>query len=144
MVEGLGPKRSRATATDRQEVLHGRLRSVVATDAGKTLAKRFGDRAGHRLAGFLGESLSQQVRFGVFDVERHEGTLKEEYPPFYSTEGVFVKDVPGPTRSRLACDNYAYLVPFVDERDAFFLKTIIPSRKATRNYLNQGESDEQD
>ena len=40
-----------------------------------------------------------------------------------------------------ARDNYAYLVPFVDEEDSFFLKTIIPSRKATRDYLNQGETD---
>ncbi|RJG00809.1 BrnT family toxin [Noviherbaspirillum sedimenti] len=39
------------------------------------------------------------------------------------------------------CDNYAYLVPFVEEEDYFFLKTIIPSRKATRDYLNQGETD---
>ena len=41
----------------------------------------------------------------------------------------------------VACDNYAYLVPFVEEEDYFFLKTIIPSRKATREYLNQGETD---
>jgi len=39
------------------------------------------------------------------------------------------------------CDSYAYLAPFVEEEDYFFLKTIIPSRKATRDYLNQGETD---
>lgn len=39
------------------------------------------------------------------------------------------------------CDNYAYLVPYVEEEDYFFLKTVIPSRKATRDYLNQGEAD---
>ena len=39
----------------------------------------------------------------------------------------------------VSCDNYVYLVPFVDEDDYFFLKTVIPSRKATRDYLNQGE-----
>jgi uncharacterized DUF497 family protein len=38
----------------------------------------------------------------------------------------------------VACDNYAYLVPFIEEKDYFFLKTIIPSRKATRDYLDQG------
>ena len=32
-------------------------------------------------------------------------------------------------------DNYAYLVPFVENDDHFFLKTIIPSRKATRDYI---------
>ena len=30
---------------------------------------------------------------------------------------------------------YAYLVPFVETEDEVFLKTIIPSRKATRHYL---------
>jgi hypothetical protein len=33
------------------------------------------------------------------------------------------------------------LVPFVKQEDHFFLKTVIPSRKATRDYLNQGEDD---
>ena len=41
----------------------------------------------------------------------------------------------------VALDSYAYLVPFVEEDDYFFLKTVIPSRKATRDYLNQGEAD---
>jgi len=41
----------------------------------------------------------------------------------------------------VACDNYVYLVPFIDEEDYFFLKTVIPSRKATRDYLNQDEPD---
>lgn len=41
----------------------------------------------------------------------------------------------------VSCDDYAYLVPFVEEEDYFFLKTVIPSRKATRDYLNQGEAD---
>jgi uncharacterized DUF497 family protein len=44
----------------------------------------------------------------------------------------------------IASDGYAYLVPFVEEEDHFFLKTVIPSRKATRDYLNKGESDAQD
>ena len=41
----------------------------------------------------------------------------------------------------VASDGYAYLVPFVEEDDHFFLKTVVPSRKATRDYLNQGETD---
>lgn len=35
-------------------------------------------------------------------------------------------------------DNYAYLVPFVENEHEVFLKTIIPSRKATRKYLKGG------
>jgi hypothetical protein len=43
----------------------------------------------------------------------------------YSGQRVFV----------IAIDGYAYLVPFVEDDDEVFLKTIIPSRKATRQYL---------
>ncbi|MDO8722142.1 MAG: hypothetical protein Q7J31_07910 [Syntrophales bacterium] len=32
-------------------------------------------------------------------------------------------------------DDYAYLVPYVQESEAIFLKTIIPSRKATNKYV---------
>ncbi|MCH7520531.1 MAG: BrnT family toxin [Candidatus Marinimicrobia bacterium] len=35
-------------------------------------------------------------------------------------------------------EEYAYLVPFVEDEDEVFLKTIIPSRKATRKYLTRG------
>lgn len=37
--------------------------------------------------------------------------------------------------------DYAYLVPFVESETEIFLKTIIPSRKATKRYL-RGEHDE--
>jgi len=39
-------------------------------------------------------------------------------------------------------DNYAYLVPFVESEQEIFLKTIIPSRKATKNYLRGQAKDE--
>jgi uncharacterized DUF497 family protein len=38
-------------------------------------------------------------------------------------------------------NRYVHLVPFVEESGHFFLKTIIPSRKATREYLKPGEKD---
>ena len=34
-------------------------------------------------------------------------------------------------------NQYVYLVPYVEDDDYLFLKTIIPSRKATRDYLRQ-------
>ncbi|MCK6426915.1 MAG: DUF4258 domain-containing protein [Burkholderiaceae bacterium] len=37
---------------------------------------------------------------------------------------------------------YAYLVPYVEQPDHYFLKTVIPSRKATRDYLRQGDTDD--
>jgi uncharacterized DUF497 family protein len=36
-------------------------------------------------------------------------------------------------------ENYIYLVPHVVERDYIFLKTIIPSRKATKMYQDEQE-----
>ena len=32
-------------------------------------------------------------------------------------------------------NNYCYIVPFVENEEGRFLKTIIPSRKATKRYL---------
>lgn len=32
-------------------------------------------------------------------------------------------------------NDYAYMVPFVEDEEKVFLKTIIPSRKATKHYL---------
>lgn len=40
--------------------------------------------------------------------------------------------------------DYVYLVPFVEEAEFYFLKTIIPSRKATRDYLGGDSSHEKD
>jgi uncharacterized DUF497 family protein len=39
----------------------------------------------------------------------------------------------------VAIDGYAYLVPYVAEDDYYFLKTVIPSRKATRERLIKGD-----
>jgi uncharacterized DUF497 family protein len=39
----------------------------------------------------------------------------------------------------VAVMEYVYLVPHVEEPDYLFLKTIIPSRKATRDYERKGE-----
>ncbi|EKD51959.1 MAG: hypothetical protein ACD_62C00150G0001 [uncultured bacterium] len=36
-------------------------------------------------------------------------------------------------------NDYAYLVPFVETENEILLKTIIPSRKATKNYLSEDE-----
>jgi uncharacterized DUF497 family protein len=34
-------------------------------------------------------------------------------------------------------ENYVYLVPYVEDKKGIFLKTIIPSRKATKKYLGE-------
>lgn len=46
---------------------------------------------------------------------------KDKYP----SQRIFIVDI----------DSYAYLVPFVEDDEKIFLKTIIPSRKATKKYI---------
>ncbi|MCK0745854.1 BrnT family toxin [Chromohalobacter nigrandesensis] len=48
---------------------------------------------------------------------------KEKYP----NQRIFVVRI----------DDYAWLVPYVEDEKALFLKTIIPSRKASRKYLQE-------
>jgi len=55
----------------------------------------------------------------VLDVIRHPN--RERYP----RQNVIVLNV----------DGYVWLVPYVKEKGVRFLKTIIPSRKATKEYL---------
>jgi len=38
----------------------------------------------------------------------------------------------------MAIEGYVYLVPFVESEDEVFLKTTVPSRKATRTYRGKG------
>jgi len=63
---------------------------------------------------------------GLLDVLRHPN--EEKYP----NQSVLVVTYGG----------YVYLVPFVEEDDYYFLKTAIPSRKATRDYLMRRSDDE--
>jgi len=42
---------------------------------------------------------------------------------------------PGQMVSVVLVDSYAYLVPYVESETTIFLKTIIPSQKATKHYV---------
>ncbi|MDO8594831.1 MAG: toxin [bacterium] len=57
----------------------------------------------------------------ILDIVEHPN--KEKYP----SQKIFVIRV---------CD-YAYLVPFAEDAEKIFLKTIIPSRKATKKYIQK-------
>ena len=63
----------------------------------------------------------------VFHIERGDVLDILEHPNQERYEGqrVFVVQL----------EEYVYLVPFVEEREQVVLKTIIPSRKATKTYL---------
>ena len=44
---------------------------------------------------------------------------------------------PGQSMFIININNYSYLVPFVEDENEVFLKTIVPSRKATKKYLEK-------
>jgi uncharacterized DUF497 family protein len=46
---------------------------------------------------------------------------------------------PGQKIHAIAVEDYVYLVPFVESDEEVFLKTIIPSRKATKLYRGSDE-----
>jgi len=62
---------------------------------------------------------------------------------FYLSQGKVLDDLRHPNSDKypdqrvfvLNIDDYVYLVPYVENRSEIFLKTIIPSRKATKQYL---------
>lgn len=49
------------------------------------------------------------------------------------------KNYPGQKIYFVIVENYVYLVPHIIEKDYTFLKTIIPSRKATKTYKEKQE-----
>lgn len=70
----------------------------------------------------------EQVVFSIkngklLDVIRHPNQTK------YKGQRVYVIEIEG----------YAYMVPYVEDDDVIFLKTIFPSRKYTKMYLGKDE-----
>lgn len=49
------------------------------------------------------------------------------------------KKYPGQKIVVVEIKNYAYIVPFVEDDEKIFFKTIIPNRKATKKYLRKEE-----
>ena len=72
----------------------------------------------------------------VFHIERGDllDILDHPNPNRYAGQRIFV----------VQRDDYVYLVPYVEDEDTVFLKTIIPSRKATRQYLGEESEDHED
>ena len=64
---------------------------------------------------------------------------------FYIQQGQLLDDIQHPNSEKypgqrvfvINVDGYAHLVPYVEDRKEIFLKTVIPSRKATKQYLGE-------
>jgi len=67
---------------------------------------------------------------------------------FYISQGFLLDVLEHPNQEKyqgqkifvVEIDDYAYLVPFIEDEHEIFLKTIIPSRKATKKYLKGSET----
>ena len=60
---------------------------------------------------------------GLLDEVEHPNSAK------YPGQRIFVVNI----------DDYVYLVPYVENRKEIFLKAVIPSRKATKQYLGEDQ-----
>ncbi|MCD6134494.1 MAG: BrnT family toxin [Candidatus Omnitrophica bacterium] len=77
-------------------------------------------------------------------LKRDRGISFEEVV-FYIANGFVLDIVLHPNQNKypnqkmfiVNIDNYAYLVPFIENNEIIYLKTIIPSRKATKKYLRR-------
>jgi len=75
--------------------------------------------------GITFEEIAQKIESGAAVIETDHPNKKK-----YPNQKILIVDVEG----------YAYLVPCVVTKQGYFLKTIIPSRKATKKFLG-GKND---
>jgi uncharacterized DUF497 family protein len=75
--------------------------------------------------GITFEEVVNRIEAGAWVIDVDHPNQKK-----YPNQRILIVDVEG----------YAHLIPYVEENGGLFLKTIIPSRKATKKYL--GENDE--
>ena len=79
---------------------------------------------------------------------KEEREISFEDVVFYIEQGFLLDVLEHPDQEKykgqkifvVQIDEYAYLVAFVEDEHEIFLKTIIPSRKATKKYLKGSET----
>ena len=79
------------------------------------------------------------VHFALLKAKRN---VSFEDVVFHIMEGDILDTIEHPNQARypgqqihmIVIEDYVYLVPFIESEEEVFLKTIIPSRKATRAY----------
>jgi uncharacterized DUF497 family protein len=83
------------------------------------------------------------------ELKKDRGISFEEIV-FHIMEGGLLDIIEHPNKTRypnqkifvVVVEDYVYLVPFVEDDEAVFLKTIIPSRKMTKKYLGVRDENE--
>ena len=95
------------------------------------------------------------MKYFDWDNDKNEWLIKErglsfEEVVFYIAKGHILDIIENPKSEKyknqkmfvLEMNEYVYLVPFVEAKHVIFLKTVIPSRKATKKYLREGEKND--
>ena len=80
----------------------------------------------------IGRSISFEEIVLAMEADGLLDELRHPNPDKYPNQSVFV----------VALDAYVYLVPYIEESEYFFLKSVIPSRKATKAYLLRSDPNE--
>lgn len=93
------------------------------------------------------------MKYFDWDIEKNEELKRKRGISFEEiiiaiTERRLIKTLGHPNKKKypnqkmyiVNLNDYAYLVPFVEDEEKVFLKTIIPSRKATKIYLIERSS----
>lgn len=81
------------------------------------------------------------------EILKAERQVSFEDVVFYIEQGYLLDVLEHPNQEKykgqkmfvVPIEDYVYLVPFIEDDHEIFLKTIIPSRKATRSYLKGSE-----
>ena len=96
------------------------------------------------------------MRYYTWDNEKNKKLIAErqisfeEIVLYIGKEGYLLDTVTHPNQEKykgqrvfvVRAGDYVYLVPFEEKEDTVFLKTIIPSRKATKKYLKEDTNNE--
>ena len=91
------------------------------------------------------------MRYYNWSIEKNEQLKSERGISFhdivyYIERGHVVEIIENPNQRKyrgqklyvININDYIYIVPFIEGDNEIFLKTIIPSRKATKKYLEKG------
>ncbi len=79
------------------------------------------------------------------EILKNDRSISFEEIVFHIENGDELDVYPHPNQERypnqlisvVAVNNYAYLVPYIESEEGIFLKTIIPSRRATKRYIGE-------
>lgn len=88
---------------------------------------------------------------GKNELLKHERSVSFEEVVFHINNGDLLARLDHPNRTKYShqqifvvlIGEYVYMVPFVEDEEKYFLKTIIPSRKLAKEYLRERKDEDE-